>query len=232
MRVSVAVILASLLFAAGAFAKSEDREVPAFNSVHVSAGIRAIIELGPRKPVHLEADADVLDRLELVVEDGTLKVGFKRNSWREGWPGDTGEIRVAIQTPELRSVGASGGAYVKAALTRSDETEVDASGGSEVHLSGVDARRLELHGSGGGVLDVAGRADELDLQLSGGTVLKGGALEVRDVRVMGSGGSVASLRATGQLRGSLSGGSELRCSGGRASNVRVRTSGGSSVDCG
>ena len=168
MRVSVAVILASLLSAAGASAKSEDREVPAFNSVQVSAGIRATIELGPRKPVHLEADPEVLDRLEVVVEDGTLKVGFKR-SWREGWHWDNGEVRVSIQTPELRSVGASGGAYVKAVLTRSDETEIDVSGGSEVHLTGVDARRLELHGSGGGTLDVAGRASSARVRTSGGS---------------------------------------------------------------
>ena len=231
MRVSVALLLASLLFAAGASAKSEDREVPAFTAVHVASGIRATVELGPRKPIHLEADAEVLDKLEVIVEDGTLKVGFKR-SWREGWHWDGGEVRVSIQTPELRSVGASGGSYVKATLTRSDDCEIDVSGGSEVHLTGVDAKRLELRGSGGGTLEIAGRADELDLQLSGGTVLKGKALEVRDVRVLGSGGSVASVRATGQLRGSLSGGSELRCSGGGASGARVRTSGGSSVDCG
>jgi len=217
------VLMAVLLLSAGALAKSEDRELPQFNAVHVSSGMHATIAIGPKKPVHLEADAETLARIETAVEDGELSVRFKT-----GAAHDESEVSIAIQTPELRAVGASGGSVVKAEMTRADRSELHASGGSEIHARGVDAGKLELHGSGGAVLTVAGKADSLELRLSGGSRLHGRDLAVKDLEVQGSGGSQADLRASGKIRGGLSGGSQLHASGG--GQAKVSTSGGSEVD--
>jgi len=223
MRTMIAVLVA--LLSTAALAKSEDRQVPPFDSVNIASGIRARIEIGPQRPVHLEGEDSVLSQIETVVEDGALHIGFKSNSW---WDGNHRAVRVTIQTPELRAIGASGGAMVEAQLTRADRHEINASGGSHVRVRGVDARELSLHGSGGASLEVSGRADDLELQLSGGSQLHGSALEVKNVEVQESGGSWAELRATGRIRGGLSGASELRARGG--ARARVSTSGSSSVD--
>src|SRR5712692_5972172 len=167
MRFSrAAVILA--LFSSAALASSEDRDVPPFEEVHIAAGIHANIGIGPRRPVHLEGDEATLAQIETVVEDGALRVGFKRDSW---FHGSRRAVRVAIQTPQLKGVGGSGGSIIKAELTRAERHEVQASGGSEMHISGVDARDLSVQGSGGSIITLSGRADVLDLQLSGGSHL-------------------------------------------------------------
>src|SRR2546425_5798221 len=223
MRTQVAVLSGVLFAACGALAASEDREVPAFDSVHVASGIRARVNVGARKPVHLEADKDVLETIETRVEDGTLHVGFKPRSHL--W--NTGEVTVSIQTPELHAVAGSGGAVVRAEFTRGTESAISGSGGSEVHVRGVDAQTLAVEGSGGAVLDVSGRADRLALQLSGGSHFDARQFEAKDVAVQGSGGSVAELRASGKVRGSLSGGSEMHVRGG--ARTRVATSGGSEI---
>ncbi len=114
MRTHVAVLSGVFLAASGALAAAEDREVPAFDSVHVASGIRATIAVGARKPVHLEADKDVLEAIETRVEDGTLHVGFKPRS--RIW--NTGEVMVSIQTPELHAVAGSGGSVVRATAQR------------------------------------------------------------------------------------------------------------------
>jgi hypothetical protein len=207
-----------------ALARAEDRNVPEFNAVEVASGIRATVEIGPRRPVHIEADDDILPLVETKVEDGTLEIGFKPHTSFHG----NGRVTVTIQTPELRAVGASGGAIVRATFTRSDESSVSASGGSEIRARGIDAARLSVHGSGGAQLDIQGRADSLDLQMSGGTKLHGRDLSVRDVDLQASGGSEGELRANGRIRGALSGGSELHVRGG--AKARVATSGGSSVE--
>jgi hypothetical protein len=186
--------------------------------------MHADISIGPRKAVHIEADEESLQRLELDVKDGELNVHFKEGSWMHG----EHQVRLTIQTPALRSVGASGGSIVNAELTRADSSEVQASGGSEIHVSNVDAGRLSMEASGGSVLTIAGRADELELHLSGGSQLHGRSLEVKDLLVEGSGGSQADLRASGKIRGGLSGGSQLHARGG--GRARVSTSGGSQVD--
>jgi hypothetical protein len=223
MRRHVAVLSGILLSAAGALAAAEDREVPVFDSVHVASGIRATVAVGPRKPVHLEADKDVLEAIETRVEDGTLHVGFKPRS--RVW--SSGEVMVSIQTPELHAVAGSGGAVVRATFTRAVESAIAASGGSELHVRGIDARELAVEGSGGAILDVSGRADQLALQLSGGSHLDARQFEARNVQVQASGGSVAELRASGKVRGGLSGGSEMHVRGG--ARASVATSGGSEI---
>jgi hypothetical protein len=222
-RFAVLFATASLVSAA-ALARTEDRDVPGFDAVHVASGIRATVEIGPRKPVRVEADEDVLPLLDIRVQDGALRVGFKPESHFEG----DRRVSVSIQTPQLRAVGASGGSVVRATLTRADESDVQASGGSELHLRGVDANHLAVQASGGSVVEVDGRAATLDLQISGGTHLLGRNLSVKDVVVQGSGGSQGDLRADGRIRGSLSGGSELHVRG--SATAKVAASGGSSVD--
>jgi len=223
MRAKVAVLTGVLLVAGTAWAASEDRDVPAFDSVHVASGIRAAITVGPRKPVHLEADRDVLELIETRVEEGTLHVGFKaRSRVRE-----TGEVTVTIQTPELHAVAGSSGAQVRATFTHSTESAIAASSGSEIHVRGVDARQLAIEGSSGAMLEVSGRADQVELHLSGGAHLDARQFEARDVDVHGSGGSAAELRASGKVRGALSGGSEMHVRGG--ARASVSTSGGSEL---
>jgi len=219
-----AIALAVLSIASAAAARTEDRDVPDFNAVNVASGIRANVEIGSRKRVRIEADDDILQLVETRVEDGALNIGFKPH---RSWSGER-RVSVTIQTPQLRAIGASGGSIVRATFTRADQSAIEASGGSQVRASGVDARQLSLQGSGGSVLDVQGRADSLGLQMSGGTQLHGRDLSVKDVDVQASGGSEAELRASGNLRGSLSGGSEVHVRGG--ARTRVSTSGGSSVE--
>lgn len=215
-------LLAALLSSA-ALARTEERNVQSFSSVHVSSGMRATIEIGPQRPVKIDADDDTLRLVETVVEDGALQVRFKPNShiWGER------AVRVWIQTPRLESVGASGGSVIKADFTRADSSEIQASGGSEITVRKVDAGSLDVEASGGSVIRVEGSSDALELQLSGGSQLHGRDFSTRDVQVHGSGGSQAELRATGKIRGSLSGGSQVHASGG--ASTRVSTSGGSEV---
>jgi hypothetical protein len=223
MRTKAAAVSFLCLASSATLAGSQDRDVPAFDSIHVASGIRASVTIGPRKPVHVEADDEVLSLVETRVEDGTLHVGFKPHSNLR----NTGEVTVTAQTPELHAVAGSGGAIVKASLTKANESALAASGGSEIRVRGLDARKLIVKASGGSILQVAGRAEEVDLRLSGGSHFDGPQVDARDVEVEGSGGAVAELRATGNVRGELSGGSEMHVRGGARNSVR--TSGGSEV---
>ena len=219
------IALAALsLTSTAALARTEDREVPDFDAVQVASGIHANVEIGPRRPVRIEAEDEVLRLVETRVENGELQIGFKPHT---SWQGDR-RVTVTIQTPQLRGVAASGGSIVRATFSRSNDADIEASGGSEIRARGVDAGRLSMSGSGGSKLNVQGRADTLRLEMSGGTQLHGQDLSVKDAEVHASGGSTGELRASGTLRGNLSGGSELHVRG--APRTKVATSGGSSVE--
>lgn len=220
------MLISGLVLVSGAaFGKAEDREVPAFSAVYVSAGMRADIAVGPQKPVHIEADADLLPLIETVVEDGALKVRFRRD--RHWMMGARGEVRLTIQTPQLHGVGASGGSIVRAQFTRADGATVQASGGSEIRVRGADATKISAQASGGSILELSGNADSLSLQLSGGSQLHGRDFSAHNADVQQSGGSEAELKVTGKIHGALSGGSQLHATGG--ARTTVATSGGSEV---
>jgi hypothetical protein len=231
MRTTAPLAGSVLLAAAACFAgvrgsgnlRTETRDVPAFDAIAVGAGIRVNVSIGPRKPIRIEADEDVLPLIRTKVSDGVLKIEFDT----EESISTPHEVTVTLQTPELHGVMASGGAYVRGELTRGAAAELDASGGGEVHVRGVDADELRIAGSGGGVVEVHGRAAKAKIELSGGSQVIGADLSIRDLHIHGSGGCEADLRVSGKVRGSLSGGSELHLKGGASS--RVSTTGGSSV---
>jgi len=93
MRMSAAVMGFVLLASAGCFAGAQKkdrheirgdvqtREVPAFHAVSVEAGIHATIAIGPQRPLQLQGDEKTLQLIETAVEDGELRIGFKRHSW-------------------------------------------------------------------------------------------------------------------------------------------------------
>ncbi|MFL5380064.1 MAG: GIN domain-containing protein, partial [Myxococcales bacterium] len=92
MRVSASIMSLVLLASAGCFAAqkkdphedrgpAQTREVPAFHSVSVESGIHATISIGPQRPLELQGDEKVLALVETTVEDGELRIGFKRHKW-------------------------------------------------------------------------------------------------------------------------------------------------------
>jgi hypothetical protein len=223
MSTRTMVLAAISLVSAAAAARTEERQVGDFSAVHIESGIHATVEVGPRRPIRIEADDAVLPLVEVRVEGDELRIGFKPNA---RWTGER-PVRVSIQTPQLRGASASGGSEVRATFTRGNDAEVQASGGSVIKARGIDAARLSVQGSGGAVLEIVGVADALDLQLSGGSQLHGRDLSVKDLSVQASGGSEVELRADGRVRGNLSGGSQVHVKG--RATAKVNTSGGSEL---
>ncbi len=222
-RCAKLIALMSLLSTA-VLARTEERDVPEFDAVDVAAGIGVTVDIGPRKPLRVDADDETIKFVETRVENGALHIGFKPHG---NWSGEH-RVQVSVQTPRLRALAASGGASVRATFTPAEVTGIEASGGSDVRARGIDAARLSVQGSGGSVFDLEGRADMLKLELSGGSEVHSPDLAVADMDVRGSGGSRGELRVDGRIRGSLSGGSELHVRGN--ARAKVATSGGSSVE--
>lgn len=228
MRPSLAagVLLSIVSISPLAFADElahEKRDVPPFAGVSVSSGIHAVVEPGERAPLEVDASPNLLKVLETVVEGDTLHIRFRRGA--SVW--NAGDVTVKVRAPALRSLEASGGAEIRGAVAKGDELDVGASGGAEVHLRAVDVAELSVSGSGGATLELEGRAAKAAVEMSGGTRAHLGKLVAKKMRVQGSGGCEAEVQALEELRGNLSGGSEVALKGG--ARAHVSTSGGSSL---
>jgi len=224
--------------------KEETREVPDFSGVAIGNGFQATITIGPKAPIRISADDNLLPLIKTEVQKGRLVVRLD--------PGvsvsSPNKIKLTITTPQLDSVDASGGSAVKASAVSSKTFGVDASGGSAVNVSGLSSDKVTVEasggstidllglscdmvsvdGGGGSVLKLAGQVKRLQLEMSGGTVVKTAELAAETVQVDGSGGSQADVNASQSVQGDLSGGTALRVLGNPAKRS-VETTGGSAV---
>lgn len=206
--------------------KGESRDVPDFDGVAVSHGIKAEVKVGP-KSVRLEGPADLLARIQLKVEDGTLVTKVERDGLFGGLRG--GKVVLHVTNPKVRRVSASGGSHIDADATNTDEFSAEASGGAVVSVRGVDARKVEAEASGGSRVTLSGRATELDAEASGGAVVR--ALDVKGLKTLeaeASGGSRVEADASERVTGDASGGSIIQLVS-RPGQSDVDTSGGSKV---
>jgi hypothetical protein len=186
---------------------TEDRQVGAFTGVRdttsVDVDLAVGVDLVEGEPsVSVTCDDNLLEHLLTEVRDGVLVVTT---------PPGTGIQPVARcfvevnATGALRSIENTGSGQVLAEGAFPDLAEIRASGSGEIDVSGIDAGKLSASLSGSGRVRLEGGADRVDYDLSGSGALDAFDLVAVDADVRVSGSGSASLTATGDVVGHVSG---------------------------
>lgn len=180
---------------------TETREVSSFDAVEIGGGVHVRLQVGEPQKVELEAEQNILDILDTVVEDGTLRIDN-----RDSYSSPRG-VTLTVVVPSLSGIELSGGADGRA--------------------EGINAASLSVNVSGGAELQASGQVDRLDLTVSGGGQAHLDDLQAGNVQLDASGGAEAEVRASESISGDASGGATVRTSG--DATVDVTSSGGASV---
>ena len=195
--------LASLPLAAAAEERRYD--VADFNEVSVATGIKAEIEVGPDFSVIASSSAKGLERLDVEVRNGDLRL--RRSTRGMNW-GRRDGVKVTITMPSLIGLDASSGAFISARNIDADAFELDASSGSRI--------------------EVRGQCGALDVDVSSGASIDAGGLVCATVRADASSGARAAVFAGERLSAEASSGGFVKASGDPAT-VRQDTSSGGRV---
>lgn len=202
-------------------------DVGPFTRIDVGGAVTADVTVGPERAVTLRSDDNIVERMELVVEGGTLHVRTIRGSFNFQ---PTDGIVVTIHVPELEGVDASGAATVAVDRVSADGFSVDASGAAEVRIDRSTARSLRVNADGASEVSVAGgKAAELVADLSGAALLDVADLQAERVALDASGAAHGQVNASDDLEVTLSGGSSF-CYAGEPGNVGSDVSGGASLE--
>ncbi|WP_404388966.1 GIN domain-containing protein [Humibacillus xanthopallidus] len=180
---------------------SETRTVARFTEVSADGGIQLELATGPQQVV-VTAQPNIADIATTEVSGSRLTVDTT-----SGYVTAQGLV-VKVTTPRMTGIELSGGASASGAVGTTQDLAFTMSGGARASLSG-SATNLRLEASGGALPDLSG------LQATNATI---------DL----SGGVVASVRVSGSLTGSASGGVVLTLTTQPASS-NVETSGGAIV---
>lgn len=178
---------------------TEKRVLTGFTGVEVGRGFQVEIVAGREFSVEVEGDDNLLPLVTTEVNDGVLSIDTeKRCSTRTS-------IRLRISAPDIDKLSTSGGATV--------------------NLTGIKNSNLSVESSGGSKVILAGETANFKVEISGGAKILSENLSVVDATIDGSGGSYVEVRASGELRSDISGGSRVAYCGTPASIVTNKSGG-------
>ncbi len=218
------IAAAALLTAAGpALAADRAFAVGDFHGLALSGSPDVTITTGRAASVHATGEAAALDRLEIGVEDGVLKIGNKRGldwSWR-----DHGPVRIAVTVPMLRSISVTGSGDVKADRIKVADFAAAVAGSGDITVGSLDTDAMRLALSGSGTIAATGRCGSGTVKIAGSGDMKLDGLKCATLsaNMTGSGDIRAFATQTANL--SIMGSGEIFLTGGARCTVSSAGSG-------
>jgi len=227
---------------------SKEYETDVFSSIDISDGFRVHLTPADQHDVTVESPSDLIDKIMIEVQHGTLMISLKNDKWYKGWNADASKIDVHISCPELTGVNVSGaskltmsqvielddlslkisGASAVDFKAACDDLKITLDGASSLNMD-IAADNIVVKASGASQLNLRGDADEMTLSCSGATNINAGGLMAEEVVVASSGASNIDLWLTGDLTVAASGGSNVQYKCDNCDDVNVKTTGGASV---
>lgn len=183
-----AVILVCTAILTASAQSGETRQVSGFNSVASSGPFDVHVNINGTESVKISASSKIINEIETIVEDGTLKIKFKHHdNWYHNE--DYGQIDVYVTAKSLSALVNAGSGSIKVEGTVSGgDVKLVLSGSGDIETS-VKSGNLHATISGSGTINMKGSADEAKVMISGSGEVKGKGLKANDasVTITGSG---------------------------------------------
>jgi hypothetical protein len=215
-----AIILASVLAlgaCGGAFAETRDDgpavqrgfNVGGFNSVALGGAHNVVVTVGGAPSVRAVGPAAALDRLDIRVENGALRIGSKREDhWNFGFRHD---MRIDKVEGERFSAQIGGSGDMQIGQLRVGEAAFSVAGSGDVKAAGA-AQRTQISIAGSGDVDLPNlESRRASISVVGSGDVRARVMEAADVSVMGSGDVIIGGGAKCSIHKMGSG--DVRCGG-------------------
>ncbi|MBV9839958.1 MAG: DUF2807 domain-containing protein [Sphingomonadaceae bacterium] len=233
MRIGLLLPLLAFASAAGA-ATAVDRgySVQDFDRIQVEGPYDVQVRVGPAAAAHAHGPQSGIDRLQVLVNDGTLIVRTDHSNGWGGYPGaaSDGKVTVFVTTPRLRGVALAGTGDVDVDRIRNGDVQLGLNGSGDITVGTLEADSVGIALSGSGDVKVAGRAKQGRANLSGSGDLDARALSVQDADISVAGSGDLKLDASRSAKVTSAGSGDVVVTGSAACTVHRVGSG--DVTCG
>ncbi|MGH6780594.1 MAG: head GIN domain-containing protein [Sphingomonadaceae bacterium] len=219
------ILFPPLLFVTACSASADNADTPSgasgardfaaagFDAVSLRGPDNVVVKVGGAASVRAVGDQKILDKLEIEVVDGTLRVGRKKKDRMMHWGReDKDSVTVTVTLPALKaaSVAGSGNLGVDTISGKSFDGAIAGSGNLSIAVLAVDKADLSIAGSGNARI-AGGNANALDVSIAGSGDLDAAALAARtaDISIAGSGGVRAGVSDSADISILGSGGVDI-----------------------
>jgi hypothetical protein len=235
------VPLAAAVLALGAChvgANAEDKDpgpkvnrnynVAAFDRIEVAGPYDVKVVTGGKAGISASGNQRLLDKTDVVVEDGVLKIlPKKKKGMRWGWTSH-GNATFTVTTAALKGAAIAGSGGIAIDKVAGD-FDGEVAGSGDLRLASVAGGKVKLAIAGSGDVQAAGKADSVDIEIagSGGVDAKGLATRTASVSIAGSGSVSAQASDTADV--SIMGSGDVEMTGG--AKCKVSKAGSGDVRC-
>jgi len=187
-RLAVPLAALALALPAAADAKTETRDASGFNALGLSAPIDVDLTIGDHESVVLEGDAEMLAKIEVSVEQGSLQIRRKRESseWGIGW--NHKQVHARVTAKRIDAISIAGSGDVKARELSGDSLALAISGSGDITVGAGKVGNLSVHIAGSGDVKTPKLdAQAVSISISGSGDALVWARQTLAVKVAGSG---------------------------------------------
>jgi hypothetical protein len=218
------IALAALAIAAPASAEQRRFPMTGFDRVAVAGSDDVTITRGGFSVV-ADGDQSDLDKLDIKVEGGVLKIGRKKSSW--GW--GSKDVKVAVALPALHALSVAGSSDVTADRGDGDRFGLGISGSGNIKLARLDTKTADISISGSGDMAVGGRCGALNLRIAGSGNADLAGLKCTNASISVAGSGDVRAHVAGEATVSVAGSGNVDIAGGGRCTKKVAGSG--NVSC-
>jgi hypothetical protein len=189
--------------------KTEERAVSGFEQVILKDIGEVIITQGERESLLVEAEEDVLPRIQTDVIDGRLVIGIKGDWLNRLSVGigqiSTGAIRFHLRARQVTGLEVHGAGNIRAERLDAPSLALKLSGAGSIEIGGLSSRDLRVLLSGAGKVELEGSAEAQEVELSGTGSYQALRLETKRGKVHVSGVGGAAVNVSDELEARISG---------------------------
>jgi hypothetical protein len=214
----------------GAQARAQARrdfQVGAFDRIDLAGSPDVVVAVGAQPSVRAEGDAATIERLEIAVVEGELRIGMRPGSGN--WGGHR-RVTIHVTVPALRAASISGSGDMR--IDRIEGArfagQIAGSGDLDVTALRVGEASFAVRGSGG--ISAAGAAPRATLNVAGSGGLSLAGFETADAAISLAGSGDIALRATRTAAIQLDGSGDVTIAG--PAHCTIAKTGSGDVRCG
>lgn len=189
--------------------KTEERAVSGFDRVTLKDIGEVVITQGERESLLIEAEEDVLPRIQTDVIDGRLVIGVKGDWLNRLSVGfgqlSSGPVRFMLQVRQLTGLEVLGAGKMRAERLDAPDLALLLSGAGSIEIGGLHGGDLKVNLSGAGKIELEGSAESQEVELSGTGSYQALRLETARGKVHVSGVGGAAVNVSGELDVRISG---------------------------
>ncbi len=229
MKRALIATLPLLALAAAASAAEQRFTVTGFEGISVSVPHKVIVATGKAPSVRAVGDQKSIDRLDIDVSSGTLRIREKKSdtwfSWKEGEM-----LTIYVNTHTLKDARLAGSGDIAVDRMKGQDVKLSLAGSGDLNVGVITADRMDISLAGSGDMSMTGTCGAATISIAGSGDVEAPGLKCQSLtgKIAGSGDITAEVVKNAKLN--IAGSGDIKILG--KPQCDVRTLGSGKVSCG